>query len=500
MKEYRAGIYLRLSREHEEENNSIEAQREITTQYAIKNGYKIVKEYADNGYSGILDSRPKLNEMMLDISRGFINMIIVKDISRLTRNKNKTGWYTEVFFPDNDVRFISVTEFIDSGERYEIDDSIMLRGIANQYYITDISKKVRANKNAMKESGQFVEHYAPYGYKKRDDDKHKIIIDENVADNIRKIYDMYIGGKTSSQIADYFNSNKIKNPSRYMKLKNATRKWNAEQINDMLSNPFYAGNTVMNKYETNYITKTCKKNKKRDTWIIKEHTHEAIIEKEKYDRVQEIKQEKKGRAGIKHEYLLRDLLYCGHCKRKMQYKVYRSKDLQRFLYDSAGVNCSLLYKKKCKNKTYIREKDLNEIIKSEVIKRLKLIEIDKTTNKLIDYYKENDENMKKIKEYINEIEKLERKKSVLYKKKCEQYITIEEFKAEYTRAKKEIEKFENLIKEIEQNNGSKLEEKRIKEIVNEFKNGKCINNDFLKEIINRIEVYSKNRIEITFNL
>ena len=142
MKEYRAGIYLRLSREHSEENNSIEAQREITTNYAMKNNYRIVKEYADNGYSGILDSRPALNEMMLDISRGFINMVIVKDISRLTRDKNKTGWYTEIFFPDNDVRFISVTEFIDSGDRYEIDDTIMLRGIANQYYLTDISKNI----------------------------------------------------------------------------------------------------------------------------------------------------------------------------------------------------------------------------------------------------------------------------------------------------------------------------------------------------------------------
>ena len=239
MKEYRAGIYLRLSKEHEEENNSIEAQREITTRYAIKNGYKVVKEYIDNGYSGILDSRPKLNEMMLDISKGFINMVIVKDISRLTRNKNKTGWYTEIFFPDNDVRFISVTEFIDSGDRYEIDDSIMLRGIANQYYITDISKKVRANKKAMKELGQFVEHYAPYGYKKEENDKHKIIIDENVADNIRKIYDMYIDGKTSNQIAEHLNSNKIKNPSRYMKLKNASKKWSGEQINSILSNPFY---------------------------------------------------------------------------------------------------------------------------------------------------------------------------------------------------------------------------------------------------------------------
>ena len=220
MKEYRAGIYLRLSREHAEENNSIEAQREITTNYAMKNGYKIVKEYADNGYSGILDSRPALDQMMIDISMGLINMVVVKDISRLTRNKNKTGWYTEIFFPDNDVRFISVTEFIDSGERYEIDDTIMLRGIANQYYITDISKKVRANKRAMKEAGKFVENRAPYGYKKDKDDKHKIIIDEDVADNIRTIYTMYIDGKTSFQIAECFNNKKIKTPSQYMKMKN----------------------------------------------------------------------------------------------------------------------------------------------------------------------------------------------------------------------------------------------------------------------------------------
>ena len=91
--------------------------------------------------------------MMLDISRGIINMVIVKDISRLTRNKNKTGWYTEIFFPDNDVRFISVTEYIDSETDMKLMTLIMLRGIANQYYIKDISKKIRANKNAMKESG-----------------------------------------------------------------------------------------------------------------------------------------------------------------------------------------------------------------------------------------------------------------------------------------------------------------------------------------------------------
>src|SRR5699024_7840823 len=110
MKEYRAAIYLRLSKEDREINNSIDMQREITTQYAKEHKYKIIDEYIDNGYSGILSSRPGLNKMMIDIIRNKINMVIVKDMSRLTRDKNMTSYYTDIFFPDNDVRLISVTE------------------------------------------------------------------------------------------------------------------------------------------------------------------------------------------------------------------------------------------------------------------------------------------------------------------------------------------------------------------------------------------------------
>lgn len=256
----------------------------------------------------------------------------------------------------------------------------------------------------------------------------------------------------------------------------------------------------MNKYETNYMTKTCKKNKNSDNWIIKENTHEPIIEKEKYNIVQKMKEEKKGKTRIKYQFLLKGLIYCGHCKRRLQYKINKSYDKQRYLYDSAGFICSYYYKKGCKNSTYIREKDLNEIIKNEVIKRLSLIEIDKITNKLIDYYKENDKNMQKIKEYKNKIEKLERKKSILYKKKYEHDITVEEYKTEYSKAKEEIKKYESLIEELRQSNENTLDEKRIKEISNKLKKGNCISNDFLKEIINRIELYSKNKIEITFNL
>lgn len=502
MKEYRAGIYLRLSREHAEENNSIEAQREITTNYAIKNGFKIVKEYQDNGYSGILDSRPALNEMMIDISRGLINMVIVKDISRLTRNKNKTGWYTEIFFPDNDVRFISVTEFIDSGERYEIDDTIMLRGIANQYYLTDISKKIRANKKAMKDAGQYVEAHAPYGYKLLEEDKHKIVIDEKVADVIRLIYDMYIDGKTGTQIAQYLNSKRKRTPSQYLKMKNASTRWSQETINDILSNPFYSGDTVVNKYITNYMTKTCKKNKDRSTWIIKENTHEPIILKEKYKKVQEIKKGKRGKNTTKYEFLLKDLLYCGHCKHKLQYKLYKSADKTRYLYDSSGFVCGIVYKKKhlCKNKTFINEKHINSIIIEKVKERLSQIKVDKATNKIVDYFKENSEETKELNKYKNEVQKLDRKKMVLYRKKCEQYITENEFKEEYTKIKEEISDYQKRIEKLEENNNNIINEKRIKEIINEFQKGKDINNEFLKEIINRIEVYSNNQINIIFNL
>lgn len=157
MKEYKAGIYLRLSKEDTNTNNSIEAQRDITINYAKAHDFTVVKEYVDNGWSGVLDSRPALNRMIIDIIKKQINMVIVKDLSRLTRDKNKTGYYTEIFFPDNDVRLISVTEFIDSGERYEIDDTIMLRGIMNQSYVADISKKIKSVKTDMKKQGKYVE-------------------------------------------------------------------------------------------------------------------------------------------------------------------------------------------------------------------------------------------------------------------------------------------------------------------------------------------------------
>ena len=119
-KEYKAGVYLRISKEDKEKKNSISSQKKKKKKYAKDHNYEIVEEYIDNGYSGILSSRPALDKMMLDIVRKQINMVIVKDTSRLTRDKNLTSYFTDIFFPDNDIRFISVTEYVDTGERYDI--------------------------------------------------------------------------------------------------------------------------------------------------------------------------------------------------------------------------------------------------------------------------------------------------------------------------------------------------------------------------------------------
>ena len=210
MKDYKAGIYLRLSKEDTNTNNSIEAQRDITLKYAKKHSINVINEYVDNGYSGIIDARPALNKMIIDILRKKIDMVIVKDLSRLTRDKNKTGYYTEIFFPDNDVRLVSVTEFIDSGERYEIDDTIMLRVIMNQSYIEDTSKKIKAVKTNMKKQGKYVEKNVPYGYKKDENDKYKVIVDEDVADNVKLIFNMYLNGFTQGEIAKYLTRNEYR--------------------------------------------------------------------------------------------------------------------------------------------------------------------------------------------------------------------------------------------------------------------------------------------------
>ncbi len=505
MKEYKAGLYLRLSHEDIQENNSIEAQRMITTEYAIKNKYNITQEYVDNGYSGMLDSRPELNRMIVDILTNKINMVIVKDISRLTRDKNKTGYYTEIFFPDNDIRFISVTEMIDSGDRYEIDDSIILRGIVNQYYVADISKKIKSVKTNKKKNGEYVENSVPYGYKKDTENKYKVLIDENVSEHVKLIFKMYIQGYSQGQIAKLLTSLGIDTPKKYKGQKVKVNEWRNDTIGRILKDPFYVGKMIINKYVTDYRTKKTKKTP-REKWILVQGKQEPLVSIEDYEKVQQMLKDKFSKPKQKYEYLLKGLVYCGYCKSRLQYKYRtRTKIRDKYLENPQKCwyyKCRMVYRfpSICDKGHTIQEKKINEIVLQSLKKRLSKFKIDEYTGKVIDEYKKNDANCKLLEQYIKRKKKLESEVTALYNKKLESIISIDNFKEQYTKLKLKIKKIESKILQLEEICKTKDIDEKIKNIIIDFKNGKEFTNEVIKQLIERIEVYEDMKIDIMYKV
>lgn len=504
MKEYKAGIYLRLSKEDTNENNSINAQRDITINYAKKNNFNVVKEYTDNGWSGILDSRPAFNEMIVDILRKKINMLIVKDLSRLTRDKNKTGYYTEIFFPDNDVRFISVNDYIDSGERYEIDDTIILRGIVNQSYLADVSKKIKSVIKDMKKQGKYVQKYAPYGYKKSKEDKYKLVIDEKVACNVKMIFDMFLNGYSQGQIAKELTKRRIDTPKKYKGQSVAINEWRNDSISRILKDPTYTGALILNKYETDYLTKKTKKTP-REEWRLKENTHEAIIDKETFEEIQKMLKDKFYKPKRKYEYLLKDLVYCGYCKARMQYKSRTRTKVHNKKIENPEVcwyyKCRMLYKfpSICDKGHTISEKSLNEIVIHSLNERLKTIKIDEAKNRIVNEYKQNDKDYNLLLKNQNMKLKIENSIKKLYSEKLEQSIDAEEFKEKYKKLKQKEKNVEEEIEKLKEKNKNRISDENLLKIIRDFKSAENFDNKIMKMLIERIEVYEDKTVNIIFN-
>lgn len=504
MKTYKAGIYLRLSKEDDNQNNSIVAQRDITLGYARKNNFDVIKEYIDNGWSGILASRPAFNEMIVDILRKNINMVIVKDLSRLTRDKNKTGYYTEIFFPDNDVRFISVNDYIDSGERYEIDDTIMLRGIVNQSYLTDVSKKIKSVIKDMKEQGKYVQHYAPYGYKKSEENKYKLVIDEKVASNVKMIFNMYLEGYSQGQIAKELTKRKIDTPKKYKGQKAEINEWRSDSISRILKDPTYMGALILNKYESDYITKKVKKIP-REKWILKENTHDAIVDKETFEEVQKMLEKKFYKPKRKYEYFLKDLVYCGHCGARMQYKNRKRTEVHNKKIENPEecwyYKCRMIYKFPtiCDKGHTISEKVLNEIVIKSIREKIKNIKIDNEKNKIVDEYRKSDEKYKELIKNQNLKLKIENDIKNLYNKKLEKNIDINEFKEKYQILKQREKEILAELEILEEINKNRLSDENLVKILKDFKSAKDFDNEIMKKLIKRIEVYEDKTVKIIFN-
>jgi len=181
-----AAIYCRLSRDDggDSESNSIGNQRDVLKRYALEHSFTIYDEYIDDGISGVTFERPSFKRMITDIEAGKIGVVLCKDLSRLGRNNAMVAYYTEIFLPDNNVRLIAVNDSIDT---FRGENEIMgFKSIINEYYARDISKKIRSTMRNMAVKGEFKASFAPYGYTKDPANKHRLIIDEETASNVRK--------------------------------------------------------------------------------------------------------------------------------------------------------------------------------------------------------------------------------------------------------------------------------------------------------------------------
>ena len=300
---YRAGLYCRLSKDDEQrgESTSIGTQRSMMTDYCTEHGYEIVNIYVDDGYSGLNFNRPGFQELLDDIAQSRINLVITKDLSRLGRDYIMTGYYSEIYFPSKDVRYIAIADGFDSLNASN--EIAPFKNILNDMYARDISRKVKNAKRQHAKNGRLITSHAPYGYSK-DEDGAQLIIDPVAAETVRKIFSLALDGLGEIAIAKELESQRIPAPSYYRYQNGDTRfaeyapvknddpyHWSYGTISKILKDSVYTGTLVSLKTEV----VNCK-TKQRITIpesrrIITQNAHDAIISAEDFERVQQIRAE-----------------------------------------------------------------------------------------------------------------------------------------------------------------------------------------------------------------
>ena len=330
---YSCGLYCRLSNEDDlqDESRSITNQKELLKRYAKENNLNIFDVYCDDGYSGTNFDRPDFQRMIRDIEAKKVNMVIVKDSSRLGRDYIQFGEYIEKYFPQNKVRVISILDNYDSEIDNGVADTLPFRAVMNDFYAKDTSKKVRSTKQKNAKQGLFMGRYAPFGYDKSKEDKHKLVINEEQAKVVRKIFDLFLEGNSPLQISYILINEKIPTPSQIMNMQKQTTKWYPEVIRRILQNEMYIGNMVQcKKRKINYKLKQVVDMPKSE-WIVVENTHEPIIEKEKFYAVQQIMKSKEKTRAKTLDLLLRGLVVCKDCGKKMSTTVDNNNHHTRYL-------------------------------------------------------------------------------------------------------------------------------------------------------------------------
>lgn len=518
-------VYIRLSSadddlKYKSESESISNQRALLTQYLKDHKefhpYEIV-EFVDDGFSGTNGNRPGFEKMIEYLKDGKSKMIICKDLSRFFRDYVEIGDYLERIFPFLGIRFIAVNDGYDSddykGTVGGLD--VAMKCIIYSLYSKDLSQKIKTVMKNKVKKGQFIGAFPPYGYIKDPANKNHLIPDMEAAPVVKRIFAMYLEGVTSGEIAKALEADGIETPrDHFRKLYPNTKKfqkrvseqvsWSCSSINDILKRLEYTGAVVSykKKYKTMDNSKITQ-NEKED-WVIVPGCHEAIVSKEDYDKVQAIRQENtKSMANRKNRsYLLRSLITCGCCGRSMS-RVKKGRVVEAFY--------------KCEKSRYIEdspcptgerfyEPELEKIVVSSLSNMLTLaVDEDKRLQEVVAKTKGTAEN---IRRNILRIEQTLKKNSYEKMQSYEQYsegkISKEAFAAVRERITLETEQLTKEKAELTEQltaleNTISVSRDSMMDAATEFLGAENLTNDMLKLFIDKVLIYSKDRIEIVYN-
>lgn len=336
---YNAAVYARLSKEDKQRGDSasIETQVEMLTSYVAGHGWNLAAVYKDDGYSGTnFDKRPAFSEMMEKVRDKEINLIVVKDLSRFGRNHVEADRYTEVELPALGCRFISVTENFDSLNRKDHDELIMgIYSIINENYSRDISRKIRSAMNTSCKSGKFIGSFAPFGYMKSPDDRHRFLIDEPAAAIVRRIFQMRCEGLGYRRITMILNEEGILPPREYYyqsagkqnPYRKSNGKWSITEVRHVLHNEAYIGNMVQHKNEKFSYKDSRFHAVPKDEWIKVENTHEPIISMDVWEQCRSMDREanRPRQNSMKETSLFSGLLYCADCGYRMRSQIKKQR-------------------------------------------------------------------------------------------------------------------------------------------------------------------------------
>lgn len=522
-KHFYVALYERVSKDDKDgkkESESITNQDKILKQYISDlelrepgHTFEIVDEYVDDGYTGTNFDRPDFIRMIKDIENGIVNMVIVKDLSRLGRNTNMVLRYYQEYFPSRGVRFITATQDNIDTFYNEDDDLVSFKAVISELYPKDISKKIKSVKIVKAKQGLFQGNTAPYGYKKSPDNKNKLIIDKEVSWIVKEIFEKYSKGYTRTKIVQSLNERKILPPREYLKIKGIkteNKGWRDFTITRIVSNPVYIGTMVGAKTVKPSFRRKERIINTKENQIIVENMHEPIIDIETFNKCQILKEKFKHNRNRKYDDIFKGLIYCKDCgsistlKHKEKISKNGNKcEINSYICSEAnkGVN------KKCNNTKSISSRKLYNMIIPIIEKECKSVSFNDNDIKTVmsnleksiyyECHRLEDEKQR----LLMQIKKLNEQIKTTYNDKLENIINNETFLSIKEQKENEIENCKRQIIDLDkkidiEKSKYTISYNQIKKISEEFLSANNITKPILNKLIDKIEFDSNRNINL----